>query len=74
MAGPGTKVIPGKYVSAWGGIQSAGQTLGQMVSAIHSLGGLGLGYLTAILRLSGLQRMDWAASLHFSFFGCSSWR
>ncbi|KAF7189943.1 MFS transporter fmqE [Pseudocercospora fuligena] len=28
--GNGVKVIPGKYVSAWGGIQSAGQTLGQI--------------------------------------------
>lgn len=32
MASPGTKVIQGKYISAWGGIQSAGQTIGQIVS------------------------------------------
>lgn len=31
----GVKVVPSKYVSAWGGIQSAGQTLGQIVSDIH---------------------------------------
>ncbi|OAL54016.1 general substrate transporter [Pyrenochaeta sp. DS3sAY3a] len=30
MASPGTKVIQGKYVSAWGGIQSAGQFFGQV--------------------------------------------
>ncbi|WVQ85760.1 hypothetical protein IAT38_007927 [Cryptococcus sp. DSM 104549] len=30
MAAPGTVAIDGKYVSAWGGIQSAGQTLGQI--------------------------------------------
>ncbi|RDW62205.1 putative maltose permease (MalP) [Coleophoma cylindrospora] len=30
FASPGTKIIKGKYVSAWGGIQSAGQTLGQI--------------------------------------------
>jgi hypothetical protein len=32
MANPGTKIIEGKYVSAWNGIQSAGQTVGQIVS------------------------------------------
>ena len=32
MAAPGTTVIQGKYISAWGGIQSAGQFLGQVVS------------------------------------------
>lgn len=31
MSAPGTTVIPGKYISAWGGIQSAGQTVGQIV-------------------------------------------
>ncbi|KAF7595497.1 hypothetical protein BBP40_005833 [Aspergillus hancockii] len=31
MAKPGTKIIEGKYVSAWGGIQSAGQTIGQIL-------------------------------------------
>jgi hypothetical protein len=31
FATPGTKVILGKYVSAWGGIQSAGQFVGQVV-------------------------------------------
>ncbi|KAH7093519.1 general substrate transporter [Paraphoma chrysanthemicola] len=30
MATPGTKVIKGKYISAWGGIQSAGQFVGQV--------------------------------------------
>ncbi|KAH7400436.1 MFS transporter [Cadophora sp. MPI-SDFR-AT-0126] len=30
FAKPGTKIIDGKYVSAWGGIQSAGQTIGQI--------------------------------------------
>lgn len=36
FAPAGTKVIAGKYVSAWGGIQSAGQTVGQVVSLMHS--------------------------------------
>lgn len=36
MANPGTKIIDGKYVSAWGGIQSAGQTIGQIVRRFHS--------------------------------------
>jgi hypothetical protein len=31
MATPGTKIINSKYVSAWGGIQAAGQTIGQIV-------------------------------------------
>jgi hypothetical protein len=31
MASPGTAIIAGKYISAWGGIQSAGQTVGQIV-------------------------------------------
>ncbi|KAH8691383.1 hexose transporter [Talaromyces proteolyticus] len=31
MAAPGTKIIQGTYVSAWGGIQSAGQTVGQIL-------------------------------------------
>jgi hypothetical protein len=31
FANPGTSVIEGKYVSAWGGIQSAGQFFGQVV-------------------------------------------
>lgn len=35
MASPGTTIIAGQYVSAWGGIQSAGQTLGQIVSLAH---------------------------------------
>ncbi|CDM30447.1 General substrate transporter [Penicillium roqueforti FM164] len=30
MASPGTSIIAGKYISAWGGIQSAGQTIGQV--------------------------------------------
>ncbi|KUL83520.1 hypothetical protein ZTR_10568 [Talaromyces verruculosus] len=30
MATPGTKIINSKYVSAWGGIQAAGQTIGQI--------------------------------------------
>jgi len=30
MAGPTAKILDGKYVSAWGGIQSAGQFLGQV--------------------------------------------
>lgn len=33
MANPGTTIIDSKYVSAWGGIQSAGQFFGQVVSA-----------------------------------------
>ena len=37
MASPGTTVIAGKYVSAWGGIQSAGQTVGQIVSTSEVL-------------------------------------
>ncbi|KAL4865321.1 hypothetical protein BDV12DRAFT_211105 [Aspergillus spectabilis] len=31
MAHPGTNIIAGKYISAWGGIQSAGQTVGQIL-------------------------------------------
>ncbi|TVY24802.1 General alpha-glucoside permease [Lachnellula hyalina] len=31
MASPGTVIIAGKYVSAWGGIQSAGQFVGQVL-------------------------------------------
>lgn len=31
MASPGTSIIAGKYISAWGGVQSAGQTIGQIV-------------------------------------------
>ena len=31
FSSPGTTIIAGKYVSAWGGIQSAGQTVGQIV-------------------------------------------
>ncbi|KAE8154589.1 general substrate transporter [Aspergillus avenaceus] len=40
MAKPGTTIIEGKYVSAWGGIQSAGQTVGQVFLqyATESLG------------------------------------
>lgn len=37
MAGPGIKAIDGKYVSAWGGIQSAGQTIGQIVCLLLHL-------------------------------------
>jgi hypothetical protein len=32
MANPGKTIIDAKYISAWGGIQSAGQTVGQIVS------------------------------------------
>jgi sugar porter (SP) family MFS transporter len=40
MASPGTKILNGKYVAAWGGIQSAGQTIGQIFLqyATNSLG------------------------------------
>ncbi|KAF3764006.1 general substrate transporter [Cryphonectria parasitica EP155] len=40
MASPGTTIIAGQYISAWGGIQSAGQTIGQIVLqyATDSLG------------------------------------
>lgn len=31
FSSPGTTIIAGKCVSAWGGIQSAGQTVGQIV-------------------------------------------
>ncbi|KAK7430478.1 hypothetical protein QQZ08_002997 [Neonectria magnoliae] len=31
MASKGTTIIEGKYISAWGGIQSAGQTIGQIL-------------------------------------------
>lgn len=34
MATKGTTVIAGKYVSAWGGVQSAGQTVGQIVRPV----------------------------------------
>jgi MFS transporter, SP family, general alpha glucoside:H+ symporter len=36
MASPNTKIIDGNYVSAWGGIQSAGQTIGQVVRLTKS--------------------------------------
>ena len=40
MASPGTSIIAGKYISAWGGIQSAGQTVGQVVCLyLHSWSG-----------------------------------
>lgn len=35
MATPGTAVIKGKYISAWGGMQSAGQFVGQVVGHTH---------------------------------------
>lgn len=31
MAKPGTTVIEGQYVSAWSGLQSSGQAVGQVV-------------------------------------------
>lgn len=31
MAHPGLTIIDGTYIAAWGGIQSAGQALGQIV-------------------------------------------
>ncbi|KAJ5669429.1 hypothetical protein N7462_010499 [Penicillium macrosclerotiorum] len=31
MTSPGTTIIPAKYTSAWGGIQSTGQTVGQIL-------------------------------------------
>ncbi|KAJ4328834.1 hypothetical protein N0V84_000621 [Fusarium piperis] len=31
FSSPGTTIIAGKYISAWGGIQSAGQTVGQVL-------------------------------------------
>ncbi|CAG9997127.1 unnamed protein product, partial [Clonostachys byssicola] len=31
FSGPGTNIIDGKYISAWGGIQSAGQFVGQVL-------------------------------------------
>lgn len=34
MANPETSIIEGKYISAWGGIQSAGQTVGQIVLSL----------------------------------------
>lgn len=37
MAKPGTTIIAGKYISAWGGIQSAGQTVGQFVRGPFAL-------------------------------------
>lgn len=37
MAKEGTTIIDGKYISAWGGIQSAGQTVGQIVSRTIAL-------------------------------------
>jgi SP family general alpha glucoside:H+ symporter-like MFS transporter len=37
MASPGTTIIDGKYVAAWGGIQSTGQTLGQIVRSLALL-------------------------------------
>lgn len=34
MANSETSIIEGKYISAWGGIQSAGQTVGQIVLSL----------------------------------------
>lgn len=31
-------IIPGKYISAWGGVQSAGQTIGQIVCPLNLQG------------------------------------
>jgi MFS transporter, SP family, general alpha glucoside:H+ symporter len=31
FSSPGTTIILAKYISAWGGIQSAGQVVGQVV-------------------------------------------
>jgi hypothetical protein len=33
MATAGTTIIAGKYISAWGGIQATGQTIGQIVGS-----------------------------------------
>ena len=35
MGNPKTGIIDAKYVSAWGGIQSAGQTVGQIVDCLY---------------------------------------
>jgi hypothetical protein len=37
MEPSGVKILDGKYVSAWGGIQSAGQFVGQVVWVSESL-------------------------------------
>jgi hypothetical protein len=34
FASPGTTIIAGEYVSLWGGIQSTGQTVGQIVGQV----------------------------------------
>jgi hypothetical protein len=39
MTSPEETIIEGKYVSAWGGIQSAGQTIGQIVGFFFSMRG-----------------------------------
>jgi hypothetical protein len=39
MTNPEETIIEGKYVSAWGGIQSAGQTIGQIVGFFFSMRG-----------------------------------
>jgi len=50
FAPSGTKVIQGKYISAWGGIQSAGQTIGQVVSSsLHLKPGYQLGRQSHII-------------------------
>ncbi|KAJ6087608.1 hypothetical protein N7467_006522 [Penicillium canescens] len=62
MATPGTKIINSKYVSAWGGIQAAGQTIGQISIFAETfstswdhwlvaklLSGMGVGMLQATL-------------------------
>ncbi|THW10940.1 general substrate transporter [Aureobasidium pullulans] len=54
MASPGTKIIKGKYVSAWGGIQSAGQTIGQIKSD-QSRSWFVLGQLFASVALNRLH-------------------
>ncbi|KAG8631596.1 hypothetical protein KVT40_000736 [Elsinoe batatas] len=48
MSTPGTTIINSKYISAWGGIQSAGQTLGQI---FLQYGTEGLGRKPALLIL-----------------------
>lgn len=76
FAPPGTKIIAGKYVSAWGGIQSAGQTIGQIVclaqfvthyTAFHN------SYLTKISSFNS-QPTNSVVNQLFSSSGFSSWQ
>ncbi|KFX94393.1 hypothetical protein V490_04370 [Pseudogymnoascus sp. VKM F-3557] len=56
MASPGTQIIAGQYVSAWGGIQSGGQVIGQVLLQYVTEGlgrkpALGVIWITLVLSI-----------------------